>query len=241
LPLLAQSQSPSTSLRAGPSTSLRAGCDRSVYYILHGRYDAALRQLEGAKTSGAAPADVENLRGLALMLSGDAKKAIASFDRALELQPALQEARFNRALALMRIDEHAKASAELENVFADEHSLLRADAAYHNGIALDRLGRPVDAETWLGRALALDAKLDAALLYTGFLRERRGDLQGAGRAYQDYLKAHPDSTIATLRFGIAAHTAGRTDVAKTYLERVIAKAPDSPEAIEARKFLVMWD
>lgn len=175
------------------------------------------------------------------MLSGDVKQALVSFDRALELKPQLQEARFNRALVLLRTGDYAKASAELEKVFADEHSLLRADAAYHNGIALDRLGRAADAETWLGRALALDAKLDAALLYTGFLRERRGDLQGAGRAYLDYLNAHPESTIAALRFGITAHTAGRTDVAKTYLQRVIAKAPDSPEAMEARKFLVMWE
>jgi tetratricopeptide (TPR) repeat protein len=228
-------------LAALPLLAQQSACDRSVYYILQGRYDAALKQLEGAKTSGASPAEVENLRGLALMLSGDVKKALASFDRALELQPALQEARFNRALALMRGGEYAKASAELEKVFADEHSPLRADAAYHNGIALDRLGRAADAETWLGRALALNAKLDAALLYTGFLRERRGDLQGAGRAYLDYLNAHPDSTIATLRFGIAAHAAGRTDVAGTYLRRVIANAPDSAEAVEARKFLVMWE
>jgi len=30
-------------------------------------------------------------------------------------------------------------------------------------------------------------------------------------------------------------------VARTYLTGVIAKAPDSPEAVEARKFLVMWE
>jgi Flp pilus assembly protein TadD len=63
---------------------------------------------------------------------------------------------------------------------------LRATAAYHNGLALDRLGRAADAETWLGRALTLDPALGAALLYTGILRERRGELQGAGRAYLDY-------------------------------------------------------
>ena len=56
-----------------------------------------------------------------------------------------------------------------------------------------------------------------------------------------YLKAHPDSMIATLRFGIAAQAAGRLEVARTYLQRVIDKAPDSPEAVEARKYLVMWE
>lgn len=184
---------------------------------------------------------MENLRGLALLLAGDAAKAIVSFDRALALEPSLPEARFNRALALLRANEPARASAELQTIWAGEHSALRAQAAYHNGIALDRLGRLEEAETWLGHALAADPKLDAALLYTGFIRERRGDPQAAGRAYFDYLKSHPDSTIATLRFGIAAQAAGRIDVARTYLQRVLEQAPHSPEAVEARKFLVMWE
>jgi tetratricopeptide (TPR) repeat protein len=226
VPLLAQSQS---------------ACDRSVYYILRGQYDAALRQLDGAKSAGKSEAEVENLRGLALLLSGDAAKALVSFDHSLALQPKLQEARFNRALALLRLNEPAKASSDLEAIWADESSQLRPEAAYHNGIALDRLGRDAEAETWLTRALASNPKLDGALLYMGSLRERRGDTQGAGRAYFDYLKLHPDSTIAALRFGIVAQRAGRIEVARTYLKGVIDKAPDSAEAVEARKYLVMWE
>lgn len=219
----------------------QTACDRSVFYILRGQYDAALHQLEGAKTSGASPAEVENLRGLALLMKGDNAQALARFDAALKLQPALAEARFNRAIALLRTGDAAKASPEFEKIYADESSSLRADAAFHNGVALDRLGRAADAEAWLARARALDPKLDAALLYTGMLRERRGDLQGAGRAYLDYLKAHPDAPAALLRFGLSAQRAGRLDVARTYLQRVIDKAPDSAEALEARKFLVMWE
>jgi tetratricopeptide (TPR) repeat protein len=218
-----------------------AACERSVWYILHGQYDAALKQLEGARSSGASEADVENLRGLALLLSGDAAKALTSFDRALTLNASLAEARFNRAVALLRLGNYAAASPELERIYADASSSLRATAAYHNGLALDRLGRGADAETWLFRALALDASLDAALLYTGFLRERRGDFQGAGRAYFDYLKKRPESLVAKLRFGISAQMAGRTDVAKSYLQQVIAADPRSAEGIEAQKFLVMWE
>ncbi len=216
-------------------------CDRSVQQILRGNYDAALRQLSGAKTSGDAPGEVENLRGLALLLEGQTAKALASFDKALELQPSLQAARFNRALALMRNGDHGKAASELEKIYADEHSALRADAAYHLGIAHDRMGRPAEAETWLDRAMILDPKLDAALLYVGMLRERRGDLQRAGRAYLDYLERYPKSSSALLRFGVSAQKAGRIDVAKTYLNRAIAAAPNSYEAVEARKYLVMWE
>ncbi len=212
-----------------------------MYYILRGQYDAALRQLEGRPSAGTSPAEVENLRGLALMLDGETAKAIESFDRALALDASLEEARLNRAVARLRQGETARASADFEAIWSTTGSRLRADAAYHNGVALDRLGRGLDAETWLARAVALDPKLDAALLYTGLLRERRGDLQGAGRAYLDYLESHPQSVLAMLRFGISAQRSGRLDVARQYLERVVATAPDSPEAIEARKFLVMWE
>jgi tetratricopeptide (TPR) repeat protein len=212
-----------------------------VQQILRGNYDAALRQLEGAKTAGAAPAEVENLRGLALLLEGETAKALVSFDKALALQPALLAARFNRALAMLRDGEYAKAASDLETVYADEHTALRADAAYHLGITYDRLGRGTEAETWLERALKLDPSLDAALLYSGLLRERRGDLQGAGRAYLDYLERNPKSAPALLRFGISAQKAGRIETAKQYLQRAIAAAPRSVEALEARKFLVMWE
>jgi tetratricopeptide (TPR) repeat protein len=212
-----------------------------VQLILSGNYDAALQQLEGAKTSGASPAEVENLRGLALLLEGKLPAAMKSLDRALQLQPSLQAARFNRGLAFLRMKQYPKAIADLEKVWADERSALRADAAYHLGIALDRVGRLQEAETYLDRAYTLDEKLDAALLYLGTLRERRGDLQSAGRAYFQYLEKHPQSTTAMLRFGMSAHKAGRTDVARTYLQKVIAAAPRSAEALEARKFLVMWE
>ncbi len=176
-----------------------------------------------------------------MLLDGKAADAIAIFNRALELTPTLQQARFNRAIAFLRTKENAKAAADLEVLFADEHSPLRAEAAYHLGIAYDRLGRVKDAETLLDNALKLDDKLDAALLYLGMLRERRNDLQGAGRAYLDYLARYPDSTAAMLRLGMSAHKAGRVDVAKTYLEKVVKAGPDSPDALEARKYLVMWE
>ena len=165
--------------------------------------------------------------GLAQMMAGDLTKgARASFDEALKLDATLEQARLNRGVALAaRAARRRRPSADLEPLANDEHSLVRADAAYHLAIALDRLGRAADAETWLDRAIKLDNELDAALLYAGMLRERRGDLQGAGRAYLDYLKAHPDSTVALLRFGVSAQKAGRVDAAKSYLQRVIALAP----------------
>lgn len=175
------------------------------------------------------------------MLSGDPRKALPSFERALALDPALAAANYNRAIAWMKLGEHAKASVALAAIAEDADSPLQALAAYHNALALDSLKRPADAEFWLQRALVSDPKLDASHLYLGMLRERRGDVNSAARSYLEYLKRNSESIAAMLRLGIVAHRAGRGDVARTYLQRVVDKSPRSVEAVEARKYLVMWD
>jgi tetratricopeptide (TPR) repeat protein len=197
--------------------------------------------LNGASTPSTTPAQRENLRGLALMLSGDLQKSIGAFDTAIDMDGTLAEARFNRAVAWMRMGMPQRASEAFAQMANDEKNPLRATAAFHNALALDAMKKPADAEKWLESAVALDPSLDSALLYLGALRERRGDLQGAGKAYKNFLAAHPDSIIAMLRYGVSAQRAGFSDVGKKYLQRVVAAAPDSDEAAEARKFLVMWE
>jgi tetratricopeptide (TPR) repeat protein len=212
-----------------------------VWEVTHGQYARALAELDGAKTTGGSEASRANLRGLARMLGGNAKGSIADFDSAIDLDPSMAEAKFNRGVARLKLGEYAAASREFEALARNEKSPLRARAAYHNALALDALHRDADAETWISRALEADPQFDDALLFAGALRERRGDLQGAGLAYKHYLERHPQSLVAMLRFGIAAQRAGFTETAKPYLQRVIAAAPDSAEAAEARKFLVMWE
>lgn len=206
-----------------------------------GDYARALRQLDGVRTAGGSIAANDNLRGLAVMLSGDPKKAIDVFDRAIASDPALLEARFNRGVALLKLGENAQASAAFEKIALDEHNLLRASAAYHDAVALDRLGRTADALVWADRALALDNNFDAAMLLSASLSERRNDIETAARGYLAYLRRHPQSTAAMLRIGVCAQRANRLDVAATYLKRVIEAAPNSTEAAEARKFLLMWE
>ncbi|HEX7190868.1 MAG TPA: tetratricopeptide repeat protein, partial [Thermoanaerobaculia bacterium] len=163
-----------------------------MWEITHGQYSRALTQLDGAPTNGGTEASRANLRGLTRMLAGDPKRAITDFDTALELEPSMTEARFNRAVALLKTGEYARASKEFETIWSGT-SPLRARAAYHDALSLDAMRKPVEAETWLARALEADPQLDDALFYSGVLQERRGDLQAAGRAYKTYLDRHPDS------------------------------------------------
>ena len=215
-------------------------CDRTARHLLRGDYAAALKDLQGVASSGEGAAGRENVRGVALLMSGDFRGAVQAFDRAIELEPKSMEARFNRAVALLKLNDLAKASAEFERV-TGLGGALQASAAYHNAIALDRLGKRREAEQWLERAIAHDASFHAAILYRGILQERRGDLQAAGKSYLQLLNLVPDSVVATLRFGVAAQRSGHPETAAKYLRRVIQLAPQSAEAGEARKHLVMWE
>ena len=182
------------------------------------------------------------LRGVALMLDGDTRKAIAVFDAIIAAEPDLVEARFNRGVALLKQGDSGGAATVFDKIAVDEKAgALRASASYHHALALDRLRRAAEAEVSLDRALALDPSFDSARLLLGSIRERRGQFEGAARMYLEYLRRNPDSALAALRLGVCAQRSGRPDVAVTYLRRAIEKAPLSPEATEARKFLVMWE
>jgi len=223
------------------AVSSSPACDRAAYYLANGDWARALKQLDGVRAKGNTNAANENMRGLALMLAGKLKESIDVFDSVMKADPSMIEARFNRAVALLKLCDNAKASAEFEKIAFDEHNMLRATAAYHNALAYDRMGRTKDAMLWVDRSIALDNDFDSALLLAGALRERTGQVEAAARSYLTYLKRHPDSPSALLRLGICAQRANRIDVAKTYLKKVIAVAPDSADAAEARKFLVMWE
>ncbi len=175
-------------------------------------------------------------------MDGDAGGALAEFDQAIAAEPGAPRLRVNRAVALIRLERLTEAAAELEALAAgnlpDE---LLATVAYHRALVADRAGDLQAAARWLDRALKADPSSPDAQLYAGVVLERLGRFEQAGRRYRDYLAHDPGSIVAMLRFGIVAHRAGYRDVAKKYLGDVVRRAPESREAIEARKFLVLWE
>lgn len=213
-------------------------CSRAAWYLAHGDSDRALRALEGV-TDGSET----NLRGLAEMQKGRLDAALATFTRGVEENPGSLETRFNRGVVLLRLgrlDEAATAFEEIWNS-KDARPTLRASAANHRALAAERHGRLEQASAWLDRSLEIDPRSSDALLYSGVVLEKRGRFAEAGKRYRAYLDNDPGSTVAMLRFGIVAHRAGHRDLAVKYLREVARRSPDSHEAVEARKFLVMWE
>jgi Tfp pilus assembly protein PilF len=118
---------------------------------------------------------------------------------------------------------------------------LKARAAFHRALCAQATGNLDVAERLLRTAIAADADFVDAYLVLGTVLEARGKFEDAGQAYKEVLRSRPDSLIAMLRFGISAMRAGFTDTATTYLHRVVDTAPQSLEAVEAEKYLVLME
>ena len=213
-------------------------CSPALYFLSRGDYG---RALDSARTEDdGTPAARLNVQGVAEMMNGRAGEAAAKLRASLAADPSYTPARFNLGVALLRQGLFQEAAAELERVYASGGNLA-GNAAYHRGLTADGSGDLPGAVEWFEKAIAADSSLSDAHLQLGYIYEKTGQLQLAGRSYRRYLEHHPESPAGLLRFGIAAQRAGHIETARRYLRLVTDVAPHSPEAVEARKFLVIWD
>ena len=100
-------------------------------------------------------------------------QALATLDRALQLEPERPALLHNRATLLQRRHRHAEALAAHERALA--LGLDAADAHYNHGNTLQSLGRPADAMAAYRRALARQPMHALALYDLARLRWRMGD------------------------------------------------------------------
>ncbi|MGA7617159.1 MAG: tetratricopeptide repeat protein [Thermoanaerobaculia bacterium] len=217
-------------------------CRLGAYYLARGDFARALTTLDSYVSDRSSPASDLNLRGIAEMMSGQPDRAAETFALAMKKDPDSQQARFNHGLALLKSKSFAAAIPDFASVYEKASSAgLKARAAYHLALAECGLLRYDEATKWLEFAVRLDPSIDDAWLFLGVAYEHQNRFQQAGRAYRVYLDRHPDSIVAMLRFGVAALRDGAIDTAKSYLRKVVDRAPSSVESAEARKYLVMWE
>jgi tetratricopeptide (TPR) repeat protein len=230
-------------LLAAPSLLAQSAttCHPGVQRLARGDFAGALKNLQGLSPDGQSAAALMNSRGVAELLNGQREKALQTFSAVLALDEGFSEARFNRAIVLLQLQRYQQAAAELEAIFELGESPLRARASYHRALAAHGSGDLAAAERWLRKATTAEPDLSDAWLYLGVVLERQNRFAEAGEAYRTFLHYHPASTVALLRFGVVAHRAGFPDAARRNLRQAVQLAPNSPEAVEARKYLLMLE
>jgi tetratricopeptide (TPR) repeat protein len=163
----------------------------------------------------AAPDDPDRHFTLGLAQSEpDVEGAIASFRRALALEPRHTLARYNLALVLKRADRMAEAREELQRVIAAEP---RAEAHYTLGVIylhqgdLDRAARALQA------AIAAEPGYADAHHTLGAVLQARRDWTGAAAALRRAIALRPDLSGAHYTLARVLLASGDAEEAQRHL------------------------
>jgi tetratricopeptide (TPR) repeat protein len=155
---------------------------------------------------------------------GRAAAALASFDRAVVINPDLAPAHHQRAALLQDLKRHEEAVAAYRTALRLDPR--NAQAANDLGTALIESGRFDEALASIDQALALDPGLFGALINRGNALNQLKRPEQALQAYQRALALNPAAAQVHSNCGHLLHDAGRYDEALHAYERALALQPD---------------
>jgi tetratricopeptide (TPR) repeat protein len=205
--------------------------------LREGKVDEAISLLNAAKVAYPVDPAVWNGFGLALLYKKDYDAAIGSFTEALRLDPQFVEALNNRGVAFMEKGMTREAEADFQAVLSAKVSREKMNAHFNQGLLEIRREAWEPAEREFSIVLAEDPKYVRAYRERGIVRVRREEFADGLDDLLKYLKTDPKDAGANYSAALALLTTGRRDVARKYMQRTVAAAPESEEAKKARRFL----
>lgn len=148
-----------------------------------------------------AEVEAHNARGIAYIESGEHALAIATFDKAIELESDYINAHYNRGLAYMRKGEVDKARYDYSRAI---HFKRNYAEAYNNrGIAYHKKGETVYAIQDYSTAIGLNPELAEPYANRGSLYLSRLDIHRAVYDCTKALRLDPDAGVAYGTCGVA--------------------------------------
>jgi len=224
--------------RRSGTSALRAGALLVVTHLRARNFKEAMAQVQRMEAQGENPA-IENLKGGALLASGELAGARKAFQRALELDPAHLPALEN----LAELDILEKKLPQARQRYRD--ALARNPNSLPLLMALAKLetrqGDARAAAAWLERAIAArpDAAAPGRALAELYLRS--GQAEKALKQAQGLHALHPDDAASLDLLAQAAAANGKHALALESLQKVAVLQPNSADVLlrVARSQLVL--
>jgi tetratricopeptide (TPR) repeat protein len=178
--------------------------------------------------------DALHLLALVQSLRGKKELALASFDRALAVQPNHVEVLSNRGVTLRDLKRFDEALASYDHALRVRPD--HAEALSNRGLTLHDLRRFEEALTSYDRALAVRPNYQIALFNRGLTLHELKRFEEALASYNRALTLRPDYVEALCNRGLALHELKRFEEALASYDRALTFRPDYAEALCNRGF-----
>lgn len=214
--------------------------------LYSGNWRSALDAARNAQRQGVRSPRLHELAALTAMYTmnpAHAEKAVRSAKAALrhDVNDANLQATYAMALLLSNNLKdglkHAQAAVMLDEKNARAHAVL--------GLALDLMGQNQDAFKEMKRAASINPA-EPDVCYMSFrMRRNHEDLEGASRAFDGWIKGHPDHGLPHFMRGMHCDTYEMREQAFNDLSIAIEKNPQNAQALQRRARLAyerkQWD
>ena len=171
---------------------------------------------------------VINILGATLQGQGKLQEAVASFDRAIQLNPDFVNAHSNLGNTLRDLGRLEEAEASCRQAISLKPGIPEAHTNLGN--TLRDLGRLEEAEASYRKAIALKPDYAGAYNNLGIMLQELGRSKDAEASYRQAITVKPDFVDAHSNLGITLRDLGRLEEAEASYRKAIALKPDYAEA-----------
>ncbi len=211
---------------------------RSALAMLReGRADEAIAVLQRAKQSSPRDPHVPNALGLALLYKKDYPDAIKAFSDALWLDATFVESRNNRGVAFLQAGKWDGAEADFQAVLDGPPTPEKINAHYNLGLLNEKRRQYRDAEREFSLAISDSPDNVPAFRSRGLVRMKLEQTSGALEDFLVVLKSDQKDPVANYQAAICLLGSDRRDLARKFMQRVAAAAPESDEGRKAKRWL----
>jgi type IV pilus assembly protein PilF len=205
-------------------------------YYSRGNFAVALGETRAAVKDDPTYVPAYNTMGLIYMELREDKSASDMFQQALRLQPNNPEVLNNYGWFLCLRNEGDRGLELMRKASTDTLYASPEKAYLSTGLCLRRLGRMVEAEDALRRAVLIQPNLIGALYNLAQLSYERSSTKEAENYLLRYMRLTPQPNFESLVLGVKIARANNDPAAEqSYLQQLRRRFADLPEAQELLK------
>lgn len=164
-------------------------------------------------------------QGVALEAAGQLEQSATAHERALEIDPKLEQAHINLISLYGRLGQLSKAEAHYKTLLAVNPNL--AEAHYNFGVLLTGQGRQSEASDAFRKALEISPFYAEAHNNYAFLLLNEGRLEEAAQHFRAALENKPNYRLAHFHLGRILLHQNKTDEAIQHFQQTLGPEDDS--------------